>query len=76
MPSCDLAEIFHNEWLQQSGNHSTDVYVATMDDCIKAFIYDMNYHQFIQGQSSKHRSREGESPTKGCLTFKPMLRKS
>jgi hypothetical protein len=29
-----------------------------------------------QRQSIKQRSWEGESPTKGCLTFKPTLRKS
>ena len=38
MPSCNLAEIVHNMWLQQSGNQMTCLYEATMDDLIHAFM--------------------------------------
>jgi hypothetical protein len=38
MPSCNLAEMFHNKWLRQSSNPSNDLYVATVDDFIKAFM--------------------------------------
>ena len=38
MPSCNLAETVHNKWLQQSGNRENDLYVATVDDFVKAFM--------------------------------------
>ena len=37
MPSCNLSETVHNKWLQQSGNRGSDLYVATVDDFVRAF---------------------------------------
>ena len=36
MPSCNLSETVHNKWLQQSGNRGSDLYVATVDDFVRA----------------------------------------
>jgi hypothetical protein len=38
MPSCNLAELMHNKWNQQSGNRGSDLYIATVDDFIRALI--------------------------------------
>jgi hypothetical protein len=35
MPSCNLAEMVHNKWLQQSGNQGTDLYIAIVDDFVR-----------------------------------------
>jgi hypothetical protein len=42
MPSCNLIETIYNKWLQQSGNRG-DVYVATIDDFVRAFIQVLRY---------------------------------
>jgi hypothetical protein len=38
MPSCNLAESMHYKWNQQSSNRGSDLYVATVDDFIQAFM--------------------------------------
>jgi hypothetical protein len=38
MPNCNLAESIHNKWLQASDNKGGDLYVATVDDYIRAFL--------------------------------------
>ena len=43
MPTCNLAEIVHNKWLQRSGNKLTCLYTATVDDMIRAFMQIANY---------------------------------
>jgi hypothetical protein len=50
MPSCNLVEIVHNTWLQQSGNWENDLYVATVDDFVKALIQVSRYYQFLKGE--------------------------
>ena len=35
MPTCTLAEIVHNKWLQQSRYKMTCLYEATEDDLIR-----------------------------------------
>ena len=50
MLSCNLAETVHNKWLQQSGNRGNDLYVATVDDLLKAFMQMVRYYQFLKGK--------------------------
>ena len=50
MPSCNLAETVHNKWLQQSGNRGNDLYVATVDDLVRAFMQMVRYYQFFKGE--------------------------
>ena len=49
MLSCNLAETVHNKWLQQSGNRGNDLYVATVDDLVRAFMQMVRYYQFFKG---------------------------
>jgi hypothetical protein len=50
MPSCNLAETVHNKWLQQSGNHENDLYVATVDDFVRVFMQVSRYYQYLKGE--------------------------
>ena len=50
MPSCNLAETVHNKWLQQSGNCGNDLYVATVDDFVRAFMQVVAYYQYLNGE--------------------------
>ena len=49
MPSCSLAETVHNKWLQASRNKGGDLYVAAVDDYIRAFLQVVAYYQFLKG---------------------------
>ena len=49
MPTCNLAETIHNKWLQQSGKRGTNMYVATVDDFVRAFIQMVRYYQYLKG---------------------------
>ena len=49
MPSCYLAKTVHNKWLQASGNKGGDLYVATVDDYIRAFLQVVAYYQVLKG---------------------------
>ena len=49
MPSCNLAETVHNMWLQASGNKGGDLYVAAIDDYIRAFLQVVAYYQYLKG---------------------------
>ena len=49
MPNCNLAESIHNKWLQASGNKGGDLYVAIVDDYVRAFLQVVAYHQFLKG---------------------------
>jgi hypothetical protein len=48
MPSCNLAETKYNAWLQESGNRGNDLYVAIVDDFVRAFIQVSRYYQFLK----------------------------
>jgi hypothetical protein len=50
MPSCNLATTVHNKWLQQSSNRRNDLYVATMDDFVRALIQVLRYYQYLKGE--------------------------
>ena len=52
MPSCNLAETVHNKWLQQSGNCGNDLYVAIVDDLVRAFMQMVRYYQFLKGDQA------------------------
>ena len=49
MPNCNLDKSIHNKWFQESGYKGGNLYVATMDDYIRAFFQVMLYHQFLKG---------------------------
>ena len=49
MPSCNLAESVHNKWLQASGNKGGDLYMAMVDNYIRAFLQVVAYYQFLKG---------------------------
>lgn len=38
MPLYNLAETVHNNWQQESGGRGKDLYVATVDDFVRAFM--------------------------------------
>ena len=50
MSSCNLAEIVHNNWLQQSSNRGKDLYVAIVDDFVRALLQVSRYYQFLKGE--------------------------
>jgi hypothetical protein len=50
MPSCNLAEIKDNAWLQESGNRGNDLYIANVDDFIRALIQVSRYYQFLKAE--------------------------
>jgi len=58
MSSCNLAETIHNKWLQQSRNLGNDLYVATIDDFVRAFLKMIKYYQYLKG------SQAGTGPSK------------
>jgi hypothetical protein len=47
-PSYNLAEIIHNKWLQQFDNRGNDLYVATIDDFVRALIQVSRYYQYYK----------------------------
>src|SRR5579875_60245 len=70
MPSCNLAESVHNKWLQASGNKGGDLYMATIDDYIRAFLQVVAYYQFLRGGSG------GNGPSKDELKLRAAQRKA
>jgi hypothetical protein len=58
MPSCNLAKSMHHKWNQQSGNRGSDLYVATVDDFIRALMQVVWYFQYLKGD------RAGTGPGK------------
>jgi hypothetical protein len=52
IPSCNLSETVHNKWLQASSKRGTDLYVATCDDWIRAFMQMTNYWVYLNGGPS------------------------
>src|ERR1700737_1835921 len=64
MPSCNLAESIHNKWKQQSGDRDNDLFVATVDDFVRAFMQCVAYYQFLKGE------RPGTGPSKEELKLR------
>jgi hypothetical protein len=52
MPSCNLAESMHHKWNQQSSNRGNDLYIATVDDFIRAFMQVVRYYQYLKGDQA------------------------
>jgi hypothetical protein len=48
MSKCNLAKSIHKKWLQASGNKGGNLYVAIVDDYIRAFFQVVTYHQFLK----------------------------
>jgi hypothetical protein len=70
MSSCNLAESVHNKWLQASGNKGGDLYVATVDDFIRAFLEVVAYYQFLKGGIG------GDGPSKEELKLRGAQRRA
>jgi hypothetical protein len=70
MPSCNLAESIHNKWKQASGDNGGDLYVATVDDYIRAFLQVVNYYQFLKGDCG------GTGPSKEELKLRMAERRA
>jgi hypothetical protein len=48
MLTCNLVEIVHNIWLEQSRKHGASLFIATSDDYVRAF------KQYLQGGPFGH----------------------
>jgi hypothetical protein len=68
MPSCNLAESMHHKWNQQSGNRGSDLYIATVDDFIRALMQVVQYYQYLKG------NRAGTGPGKEELQLRAAQR--
>ena len=53
MPSCNLGKTVHNKWLQKSSNRGNDLYVAIVDDLVRAFMQIVRYYQFLKGEHAR-----------------------
>jgi hypothetical protein len=60
MPLCNLTESMHNKWNQQSGNQSSDLYIATVDDFIRALMEVVRYYQYMKGNRASSTDPEKE----------------
>jgi hypothetical protein len=60
MLSCNLAETVHNKWLQQSSNRGNDLYVATVDDFVRALMQVSRYYQYFKGELAGTRPGKEE----------------
>jgi hypothetical protein len=49
MLTCNLFEIVHNIWLQQSYNRGTCLFIAMSDDYLQTFKKSSLYYAFLQG---------------------------
>jgi hypothetical protein len=68
MPSCNLAESMHHKWNQQSGNRGNDLYIATVDDFIRALMQVVRYYQYLKDD------RAGTGPGKEELQLRAAQR--
>ena len=67
IPTCNLAETVHNKWLQASGKRGSDLFIATTDDWVRAFMQMTNYRSYLCGGLS------GTGPSKQDLKLKRAL---
>ena len=68
LPSCNLSEIVHNKWLQTSGKRGNNLFYATCDDSIRAWMQMTNYRAYVKGYAS------GSGPSKGELRLQAARR--
>ena len=60
MPSYNLPKTVLNKWLQQSNKHGNDLYVAIVDDYLRAFMQVVLYYQYLKGDRPRtSRGKEG-----------------
>ena len=64
MPFCNLLETVHNKWLQMSGKRANNLFDATCDDSIRAWMQMTNYRAYLRGHAS------GSGPSKGELKLR------
>ena len=68
LPSCNLSDIVHNKWLQMSEKGGNNLFDATCDDSIRAWIQMTNYRVYVKGYAS------GSGPLKGELRLRATRR--
>ena len=68
LPSCNLSETVHNKWLQMSGKRGNNLFDATCDDSIRAWMQMTNYRAYLKGYAS------GSGPSKGELRLRAARR--
>ena len=61
---CNLSETVHNKWLQMSGKQANNLFDATCDDNICAWMQMTNYRAYLRGHAS------GSGPSKGELKLR------
>jgi hypothetical protein len=54
----------HHKWNQQSGNRGSDLYIAIVDDFIRALMQVVHYYQYLKGD------RAGTGPGKEELQLR------
>jgi hypothetical protein len=70
MPSCNLAETVHNKWLQASGKRGGDLYIAAVDDYVRAFLQVVGYYQYLKGGAG------GSGPSRKELRLRTAQRRA
>ena len=60
IPSCNLSETVHNKWLQMSRNRRNNLFDATSNDSICAWMQMTNYRAYLKGHSCGSGSSKGE----------------
>ena len=68
MPFCNLSETVHNKWLQMSRKRANNLFDATCDDSIRAWMQMTNYRAYLRGHAS------GSGPSKGKLKLRAARR--
>jgi hypothetical protein len=68
LPSCNLSETVHNKWLQMSGKRGNNLFDATCDDSIRAWMQMTNYRAYLRGHAC------GSGPSKGELKLRAATR--
>jgi len=64
MPFCNLSKTVHNKWLQMLGKCRNNLFDATYDDNIHAWMQMTNYHAHLRGHAF------GTGPSKGELKLR------
>lgn len=70
MPSCNLAETMHNKWGQAAGKNKTDLFDATLDDLVRAFMQVTAYYSFLKGERGGTGPRREELRLRNTLKYK------
>ncbi len=68
LPFCNLFETVHNKWLQMSGKRGNNLFDATCDDSIRAWMQMTNYRAYLNDHAL------GTCPSKGELKLRAATR--